>query len=93
MNGSKDSNMVGHVSTMMKNQNTELSHGSAYEIIQNGLDFSKGMYKKSLKQLTEEYKCNHMAICQCLNWRLCYEQSVEMKRSMSAMSKHQMEIP
>lgn len=83
---------------MRKNQNTELSHGSAYEIIQNGLGFSKGMYKKSLKQLTEEYKCNHMAICQRLYWRLCYEQSVKMKHSsttlsMSAMSKHRMEIP
>ena len=44
----------------------EISHGSAYDIIRNRLDFHKVCARWVPKQLTEEQKNNRVAICQCL---------------------------
>ena len=44
----------------------EISHGSAYDIIHNRLGFRKVSARWVPKQLTEEQKNNHVAICQRL---------------------------
>ena len=44
----------------------EISHGSAYDIIHNRLGFRKVCAGWVPKQLTEEQKNNHVAICQRL---------------------------
>jgi len=44
----------------------EISYGSAYDIIHNRLGFHKVCARWVPKELTEEQKNNHVAICQCL---------------------------